>query len=196
MEGIMSDRQDEIVATALRLIAEEGIQELTMKKIAAAIGITEPALYRHFTSKSQILAAVVDSMAAARSSLLRQPPAGAQDAISTILSFFVGHARLFTREPALTVVLFSEDLFRNDKVLLDRITLIVGDTMHIIQEALADGVRCGMLRPDLDPSMTALLLVGGFRQLVSSWRLAGCQFPLEERTERLVGSALRQFTQR
>jgi len=57
----MSDRQDEIVGTALRLISEDGIQELTMKKIATAIGITEPALYRHFTSKFQILSAVVDT---------------------------------------------------------------------------------------------------------------------------------------
>jgi len=191
----MSDRQDEIVATALHLISEEGMQELTMKKIAAAIGITEPALYRHFTSKSQILAAVVDNMAAARSSLFRQPLAGEQDAQSTIMSFFVGHARLFTREPALTVILFSEDLFRNDKALSERITAIVGDTMHTIQQALADGVRYGTLHSDLDPSMTALLLVGGFRQLVSSWRLEGCQFSLEERTERLIGSALRLFTQ-
>lgn len=190
----MSDRQDEIVATALHLIAKEGIQELTMKKIAAAIGITEPALYRHFSSKSQILAAVVDSMAAARSALLRRPPAAEQDAASTILSFFVGHARLFAGEPALTVILFSEDLFRNDQALHERIALIVGDTMRIIQEALADGVRRGALRPDLDPSMAALLLVGGFRQLVSSWRLGGCQFSLEEQTERLVGSAMRQFT--
>lgn len=191
----MSDRQDEIVATALHLISEEGMQELTMKKIAAAIGITEPALYRHFTSKSQILAAVVDNMAAARSSLFRQPLASEQDAQSTIMSFFVGHAWLFMREPALTVILFSEDLFRNDKALSERITAIVGDTMHTIQQVLADGVRHGTLCSDLDPSMTALLLVGGFRQLVSSWRLEGCQFSLEERTERLVGSALRLFTQ-
>jgi len=189
----MSDRQDEIVATALHLISEDGIQELTMKKIAASIGVTEPALYRHFTSKSQILSAVVDSMAMARSALLKESAAGGPDAESIIVSFFVGHARLFTREPALTVILFSEDLFRNDKALSERIAMIVGDTMHTIQQALADGVRHGTLRPDLEPSTAALLLVGGFRQLVSSWRLEGCQFSLEEQTERLVGSALRLF---
>lgn len=191
----MSDRQDEIVVTALHLISEEGIQELTMKKIAAAIGITEPALYRHFTSKSQILAAVVDTMATARSSLFRQPLAGEPDAQSTIMSFFMGHALLFMREPALTVILFSEDLFRNDAELSQRVALIIADTKARIEAALAEGVASGMLRGDLDLPTATLLLVGGFRQLVSSWRLEGYQFSLEEHTERLVRSALRLFTQ-
>ena len=189
----MSDRQDEIVATALRLISEDGIQELTMKKIAAAIGITEPALYRHFTSKHQILSAVVDNMAAARSSLFKASSTGERNAESDILSFFLGHARLFAREPAMTVILFSEDLFRNDKELSERIALIIGDTRQKIQEALAYGVQTGTLRADLDLPMVSLMLVGGFRQLVSSWRLAGYQFSLEEHTARLVGSTLRLF---
>lgn len=189
----MSDRQEEIVATALRLISEQGIQELTMKKIACAIGITEPALYRHFASKFKILSAVVDNMAAARSALFRKSSADGRSAESVILSFFIGHARLFTREPAMTVILFSEDLFRNDRELSERIAVIIGDTKQKIQETLAHGIRTGTLRADLDLPMAALLLVGGFRQLVSSWRLEGFQFSLEERTERLVESTLRLF---
>jgi AcrR family transcriptional regulator len=189
----MSDRQDEIVGTALRIISEDGIQELTMKKIAAVIGITEPALYRHFTSKFQILSAVVDTIAAARSALSGTSTSGVRNAESDILGFFIGHARLFTREPAMTVILFSEDLFRNDKELSERVAAIMDDTRHRMQEALAVGVKTGMMRADLDLPMASLLLVGGFRQLVSSWRLASYQFSLEEHTARLVGSTLRLF---
>lgn len=189
----MSDRQDEIVGTALRLISETGIQELTMKKIAVAIGITEPALYRHFTSKSQILSAVVDTMVATRSELLKASAAGGQDIESILVSFFIGHARLFTREPAMTVILFSEDLFRNDAELSERVAMIIADTKAQIEAALAGGVRSGALRPDLDLTTATLLLVGGFRQLVSSWRLAAYKFSLEEHTARLVGSTLRLF---
>jgi AcrR family transcriptional regulator len=189
----MSDRQDEIVGTALRLISECGIQELTMKKIAAAIGITEPALYRHFASKFQILSAVVDTIEAARSALSRPSTLGVRNAESDILAFFIGHARLFTREPAMTVILFSEDLFRNDKELSERVAAIMEDTRHRMQEALTVGVKTGMMRADLDLPMASLLLVGGFRQLVSSWRLASYRFSLEEHTVRLVGSTLRLF---
>jgi len=187
----MSNRQDEIVATALQLISNEGIQELTMKKIAAAIGITEPALYRHFASKSRILSAVVDKLAAARSALLTEAALRGPDVESMVTSFFVGHARLFTQEPAMTVILFSEDLFRNDAELSDRVAMVIADTKERIESALSSGVASGLLRTDLDLPTATLLLVGGFRQLVSSWRLNGYRFQLEEQTDHFVKSSMR-----
>lgn len=54
-------RQQEIIDAALALIAEQGIQNLTIKNIAAALKITEPAIYRHFDSKFAILDALLDS---------------------------------------------------------------------------------------------------------------------------------------
>ena len=41
--------------SALGLIAEKGIQGLTIKNLSKKIGISEPAIYRHFDSKSSIL---------------------------------------------------------------------------------------------------------------------------------------------
>ena len=53
-------RQQEIIDAALALIAEQGIQNLTIKNIAAALKITEPAIYRHFDSKHEIQAPIYD----------------------------------------------------------------------------------------------------------------------------------------
>lgn len=50
-----TDRQAEIVAAAFTLIAQNGVQELTIKNLGAAIGESEPAIYRHFASKREIL---------------------------------------------------------------------------------------------------------------------------------------------
>jgi len=189
----MSDRQEEIVLTALRLISDYGIQELTMKKIAGAIGITEPALYRHYTSKLEILSAVVDTMAAARFSILKDSPEGGQGADAVIAAFFLGHARLFAGEPSMTVILFSEDLFRSYRTLSDRIAAMISDAMRHLETELRQGVEAHAFRDDLDAATASLLLVGGFRQLVSSWRLSGYGFSLEERTEAFLASTLRLF---
>ncbi len=53
-------RQKEITEVALELISEKGIQGLTIKNLANKIGITEPAIYRHYDSKIDILIAVLD----------------------------------------------------------------------------------------------------------------------------------------
>ena len=56
---MFSERQQQIVETAIKLIADKGIQNLTTKNLAKEIGISEPALYRHFSSKLEILKAVI-----------------------------------------------------------------------------------------------------------------------------------------
>lgn len=189
----MSDRQEEIVVTALRLISERGIQELTMKKIAGAIGITEPALYRHYESKLEILSAVIDTMAAARHAILRDSLKDGQGAAAAISVFFLGHARLFAGEPSMTVILFSEDLFRSHEALSERVAAMIGDAMRHLETELRQGVEAHAFRDDLDAATASLLLVGGFRQLVSSWRLSGYSFSLEERTEAFLASTLSLF---
>ena len=55
-------RQTQIIQASVAIIATKGIQGLTMKKIAASIGISEPAIYRHFASKNEILSGIIKLM--------------------------------------------------------------------------------------------------------------------------------------
>ena len=54
---MQTDRQKEIISVSLDLISEKGIQGLTIKNLAQRIGITEPAIYRHYENKIHILLA-------------------------------------------------------------------------------------------------------------------------------------------
>lgn len=46
-----TERQQEIIDVALKLINNKGIQGLTMKYRSRDIGISEPAIYRHFETQ-------------------------------------------------------------------------------------------------------------------------------------------------
>ena len=65
-----TNRQREIIVTSIDLIAENGIQGLTIKNIARKVGVSEPAIYRHFDSKINILLGILsyfrDEMISAR----------------------------------------------------------------------------------------------------------------------------------
>ena len=50
-----SERQIEIMEAATMRIDQYGIQELTIKNLAADLHLSEAALYRHFKSKNEIL---------------------------------------------------------------------------------------------------------------------------------------------
>lgn len=54
-----TDRQTQVVACALDLLATTPVDQLTTRQIAERAGISQPALFRHFRSREQLLEAVV-----------------------------------------------------------------------------------------------------------------------------------------
>ena len=52
-------RRGEILDAALAVFGEKGYESGTMREIAKRIGVTEPALYRHYESKEAILSDIV-----------------------------------------------------------------------------------------------------------------------------------------
>ncbi len=188
-----TDRQKDIVDAAFNLISGQGIQELTIKKIASAIGVSEPAIYRHFASKSDILDAIVDEIIASRDLTLSLIKSDKMDSSSLLTNFFTVQARMFTDNPSMTIMLLPEEIFRNDKDLQDRISGMMAETRLFIHTLLITGISEGIFHARTDPETLSLMLIGGFRLLVSSWRLQNHGFNLENRTKVYVESALPLF---
>ena len=51
-------RRDEILAAARSLFLKEGVDRVTIRAICARVGVTAPALYRHFNDKREIITAI------------------------------------------------------------------------------------------------------------------------------------------
>jgi TetR/AcrR family tetracycline transcriptional repressor len=52
----------EVIATALKLLDEVGIEGLTMRKLADALNIQAPSLYWHFANKDALLEGMADAL--------------------------------------------------------------------------------------------------------------------------------------
>ncbi|MDP9166809.1 MAG: TetR/AcrR family transcriptional regulator [Actinomycetota bacterium] len=50
-----SDRRTQLIAAAERLVAEHGYLAVRLEDIGAAVGVTGPAIYRHFPNKEALL---------------------------------------------------------------------------------------------------------------------------------------------
>jgi len=57
----LSARQQQIIEASIGLIDRLGIQGFTIKNLSKEIGISEPAIYRHFESKVEILSTILES---------------------------------------------------------------------------------------------------------------------------------------
>lgn len=63
MTDSASKRQQEIIASAGKLLMEKGIKGLTTKNLAQEMGFSESALYRHFANKEDIIVLLLNHLA-------------------------------------------------------------------------------------------------------------------------------------
>lgn len=58
-ERAKARRRAALLAAAARLFAERGYSGTSIEELGAAVGVSGPALYKHFTGKREILAAIL-----------------------------------------------------------------------------------------------------------------------------------------
>ena len=58
-EQFLQAREDAIVASVNRLLAEKGFEAMTVDEVVADVGIAKASLYKHFTSKEELAAAAM-----------------------------------------------------------------------------------------------------------------------------------------
>lgn len=76
-EHLLRVREDAIISSVNRLLAEKGFDLMTVDEVAADVGIAKASLYKHFPSKEDLAcAAMVRVMRRAQAFLASLPPDG------------------------------------------------------------------------------------------------------------------------
>ena len=100
----LTKRQKEIIKAAIKIIAEEGIEHLSMKHLSLDIGISEPALYRHFNSKIDILASTIRYLREIAEEIIKKSTEENFSAIEKIKNVMINYLKSFVSEPYLVAV--------------------------------------------------------------------------------------------
>ena len=58
-QQMLKAREDAIIETVNRLLAEKGFEAMTVDEVAASVGIAKASLYKHFPSKEDLAAAAM-----------------------------------------------------------------------------------------------------------------------------------------
>ena len=79
-ERVLRVREDAIVASVNRLLAEKGFESMTVDEVAADVGIAKASLYKHFASKEELAAAAMVSVLDRALAFLEQEAGARSDA--------------------------------------------------------------------------------------------------------------------
>lgn len=169
--------RDAVVAAARDLVAEGGLDALSLRRLAARLGVTAPALYAHVQDKRDLLAALAegqfDELVTRMDAAAGLPPL---ERIRAHCRAYVQHAR---ENPELfgVMFLFSPDLGPGtdlpDGAELPAATKAFGYALAAVEDAARDGdLATG------DPLLTALALWSATHGLTTVQQL-GLGFDLE-----------------
>jgi AcrR family transcriptional regulator len=95
--------REHIIDVSRAIIEDEGLEYLTIRRIAETISRTQPAVYQHFAGKDEILAAVVVDGFVALVESLKRAAKGEKPSLTAIASAYV---RFGLERPRLYEVMF------------------------------------------------------------------------------------------
>ena len=77
-QQMLKAREDAIIETVNRLLAEKGFEAMTVDEVAASVGIAKASLYKHFSSKEDLAAAAMVRVLGLAQAFLASLPADAK----------------------------------------------------------------------------------------------------------------------
>ncbi len=176
----MTKRQSEIIDESIKLIADKGIQGLTIKNLSKAIGVSEPAIYRHFENKQGILLGILSIFKGNKEKLFQIIQSSDINPLLQLRSLFETRFKYFTKNPAIASVIFSEELFRNDPLLSNKVFEIMEENQKMILQIIKAGQKSSVIKHDLTANQLAFIITGALRLIVTKWRLSNFSFNLEK----------------
>ena len=151
-----AERKRQLLTHAKQLFVTLGYLHTTTEKIAAAAGVTEPVLYRHFENKKALFLEVLQEIRAAtvtrwqtETAALADPPAK----LHAIADMYLGS----TRERALEFRIMHRTLVEcaDDEEIRALLREFYLESEAILAAIIAEGQQSGVFRRSLDPRVGA-----------------------------------------
>lgn len=178
------ERQSHIIDEAINIIHENGFHALSIRELSDRVGISEPAIYRHFLNKEDIILGILGRFSEFDTKLVSKLKEFERP-IEKINEFMNFHFNFLVEKPEFTSVLFSEDIFSQSPILKDKMMSIIGKRRRILIEILEDGKSNGRTT-DIDTNELSTLILGYIRLTILEWRLSNFSFSLKERGKKAV----------
>ena len=154
------ERRVQILQTLAAMLQQPGGERVTTAALAARLGVSEAALYRHFASKAQMFEGLIDFIEQSLMALIRQvqerePPGPAQAArIVTMVLHFA------EKNPGMTRVMTGEALVLENERLQERMNLLFDKIEAVLRQTLREGsIALTSATPDADAQVKASLMM-------------------------------------
>jgi TetR/AcrR family transcriptional regulator len=149
------ERREQIVEAVIAVMADYGLQGTTMKRIAEKVGISEPALYRYFPGKNELILEALDRVANMPLRLLSTLPEAEDDIFDRIMKMSEGFYEFVMDHPDESMLLFEVVTGSRDAAIRTALSDKFMDYTLIMSTMFDEAKQAGLVRQDLETTVAA-----------------------------------------
>lgn len=193
MDNELLDRKLSIILATIDVIDEFGLQGFSTREVAKRVGISEPAIFRHFKSKGGLLNAVLDHFSQYDSDIILSIQVKNINPIEAITNFIDTYSAYYENYPAITAITQSYDIIRCDPCLSEKIQSIFFTRINFITEMISQAQKNGQINPNINSKNLATVIMGLQRESCLNWRIQGYNFSLRKQILSTLEMVLQAF---
>ena len=178
-------RQKQIVSAARKLIVRYGSEHVTVRRMAQEIGVSEGAIYRHFRSKNDILALLIDDIEETLIGDIKKNNKEGLATLSILEKIMIDHISAIQQRKGVTFQIIAEIISLGDKKLNKKVYGVIEKYIGLIKGILDIGAAKGYINKDADLDSAALLFFSMTQGLVNLWALSHYEFDLRAKYKSL-----------
>jgi len=167
------ERRAATVEAVIDLAAEQNPSDITTAAIAQRMGLTQGALFRHFSTKDAILQAVMAWVTQRLLARVDKAAEGAASPLAALEAIFMAHVDFVSQHPGVPRMLFGELQRPGETRPKQTVQTLVHHYRERLQRLLEEGKSQGELDPELDAEAAAILFIGAIQGLAMQSLLAG-----------------------
>jgi AcrR family transcriptional regulator len=179
----LTPRQEEIINAAIHIIAEQSAHELSMRNVAERVGVSEPALYRHFENKDELLLKLTSYITQNIKSGMQKQNDQGKPALEQLEQMLGRVLKNYFDRWTFTGTLYATGMFYTNPELIDEHLSLIETSMTNIKDLIESGQKEGTLNVFIPSTQMALVIFGSVRLLTERWILSGRDFDLETEWE-------------
>jgi len=168
---VSSSRKEEILDQAMELIIENGLSGLSMSKVAERMGFTEPAMYRHFKNKQDLVISLIQKVSERFEELFMQFDQNDPPEIF-FPSYFNGLLEYLEKVQGVTLLFLSESAFNRDAVTREALQKMFKGQNGRIAQYVEKAADRGEISPQIDPAAASLVFLGTVQAITTRFLLS------------------------
>ncbi len=174
-------RKESIIITAIEVLYEVGINGMTIKEIAKRQNISEPAIYRHFDGKKEIIKEILRRYSiydgVIKNTILDNDMTGKE----AIMYFCTAYAEYYQNYPQITTIMFSLDIFKYDEEANEEMKNIIKNRYNLLFALISKAID----KKEASINKSIQVLTDSIFSILWTttflWRMENCSFDVKER---------------